>query len=107
MKSKILFIITIVMFFIFNACEESFMPEKAEVAIELQPYEKQVAVVKYNFKILAQSVLSIAKEPEFREILYQEIEKRMDGDDNVLIESLTKIQTTKGQTIWSKNGQVR
>jgi len=80
---------------LFNSCEESFKPE-TEVPIELQSYEKQVAYVKQNFKILAQLVLSQAKDPEFRKILYQQIEKRMDGDDNVLIETLAKIQTANG-----------
>jgi hypothetical protein len=107
MKSKILFIITIVMFFIFNACEENFKPEEKINPIELQPYEAQLAYVQDNLKILGKSVLSMAKDPEFREIVYQQIEKRVGGDDNVLIETLSKIKTSNQTTIGARmNGLV-
>ncbi len=78
------------MVFIFNACEENFKPEKDDVPIELQSYENQVAFVNQNLKTLGHSVLSMANDPEFREIVYQQIEKRVDGDNNVLIERYRK-----------------
>lgn len=101
MKKRWLQISVFVILFSLNACEENLKPQK-EVPIELQSYENQKEFVHDNLKILGKSVLSLANDPEFREIVYQQIEKRVDGDDNVLLETLSKIQTSDQQTLGAR-----
>lgn len=102
MKNRWFLTASIGMVFSFNSCEENFVPEKADVRIELQSYENQVAFVEQHLKTLGQSILSMVNDLEFREIVYQQIEKRVDGDDNVLIETLSKIPTSSRKTIGAR-----
>lgn len=58
-----------------------------------------------NLNTLGMAALSIADDPEFREIVYKEIEKQFDWDYNVLFETLSQLQTSDQSTIWSKDGR--
>ena len=90
---------------LFTVCEENFEFEKTEQLIEFQSYENQIIFTQGNLNTLGMAALSIADDPEFREIVYKEIEKQFDWDYNVLFETLSQIQTSDQSTIWSKDGR--
>lgn len=85
-KARMVFVLSIVL--TINACDESSEVQKQTESIELQSQEDQMAYAKNHLKVLGQAAANVAKEPEFREMLYQEIEKQFDGDYNVLFETL-------------------
>jgi hypothetical protein len=85
-KTKMVFVLSIVL--TLNACQESIEVQKQDDPIELQSQESQKAYAKNHLRVLGQAAIGIAKEPEFREILYPEIEKQFDGDYNVLFETM-------------------
>lgn len=87
---------------LFTVCEENFEFEKTEQLIEFQSYENQIIFTQGNLNTLGMAALSIADDPEFREIVYKEIEKQFDGDYNVLFETLSQVQTSDQSTIGAR-----
>lgn len=87
---------------LFTACQENFEFEKTEQLIEFQSYENQIIFTQGNLNTLGMAALSIADDPEFREIVYKEIEKQFDGDYNVLFETLSQVQTSDQSTIGAR-----
>lgn len=85
-RARMAFVISIAL--VFNGCQEGLEVQKNDLSIELQPHDNQIAYTKNHLKVLGQAAAGLAKSSEFREILYQEIEKQFDGDYNVLFETL-------------------
>lgn len=56
--------------------------------ISKKSYKDQIKYREENLKVLAESILNLAKDPEFRKLVYSEIDKKFDDDDDVLIETL-------------------
>lgn len=62
--------------------------KETALTISKKPYEDQLNYRRENLKILGEAMIKMAQNQEFRKLVYSEIDKHFDGDDDVLIETL-------------------
>lgn len=78
--------------------EENVQVLENEVAPEATISEP-LAYTEQNLKVLGKAAASLSDDPEFRKILYSEIEKQFDGEYNVLFETLAEKPSSKSTSI--------
>lgn len=71
------------------------IPQKSSESLE-----DPVAYTVFHFQNLGAEIAKLTNDPDFRNLVYTEIDKKFDGDNNVLLETLSKELTT------SSNGRV-
>lgn len=96
LKKLIIVSFTLTSIYFLNGCSDD---EPASVPFELLSMDEKRTYMKNEYKPIAQALTAMANDPEFRSILYQEIEKKFDGDYNVLIENLVNLKTASGKTL--------
>ena len=96
--------LSLLFFLVLFACEQedAEMIKEAQVPIAEQSFEDQVAFAGANLMVLGESVLSISDDASFREVLYKEVDKKFDGDNDILFEKLLEIPITEKQTIGAR-----
>jgi hypothetical protein len=58
------------------------------ITISKKSHEDQLNYRRENLKVLGEAIIKMSQDQEFRKLVYSTIDKRFDGDDNVLIETL-------------------
>jgi hypothetical protein len=79
------------------ACKENEVAKSSNPKFENQSFEENVLYTRDNLKTLARSLTNLRKDKDFRDLLYMEIERKFDGEHNVLFQSLANLQEKSGR----------
>jgi hypothetical protein len=85
-------IITIISLVVFSCSDDLQWVDEHEIEksnLATATMADKVAYTEKHLKTLAKSALSLSKDSEFRQMVYDEIDKQFDGDFNVLFETLS------------------
>lgn len=87
MKNLIKIVIVYSLFVVMSCNVQDDLSENRKL-IDTKSYEEQVDYVKYNLKNIGTELGLLANNESIKEVIYDQIERRFDGDYNVLIEHL-------------------
>ena len=86
---------------LFACQDESTIEELPQEQLVTITSEDPVAYTEFHFHKLGAEIAKLTNDPDFRNLVYTEIDKKSDGDNNVLLETLSKELTSSNGRIMS------